>query len=366
MIVYYDESILSYIASIRNYLGLDSSYKSNSKFDAYIKERKPTDFILFLIDGMGANLIEQKLPEDSFLRKNMFKKVQTVFPPTTTAATTSIRNGKAPNENAWLAWSQTVKEVNDVVVPFLGCSYYGDESYGGRGFFESVIPVTSTESDLNNIGKNARKLFPSFEEDGCEDIDNMCNRLIGYSKDKQYDYIYAYWDKYDTYCHEYGPSSKVCDSYLLHINYQLERLANNLSDGTMLVIVADHGQVDINRVDNLYGSKYEKYFYQKPDLETRCIGLYIKDEYKEEFEKVFMEDYEEEYILLNHPQVLDTHLFGDLDNHPRFEGFVADYVAIAKKHMSFSYDSNNSFKLKGHHAGMHLDELMIPVITYIK
>jgi len=366
MIVYYNESILSYVASIRNYLGLDSSYKSNSKFDAYIKEKKPSDIILFLVDGMGANLIEQKLPEDSFLRKNLFKKVQTVFPPTTTAATTSIRNGNAPNENAWLAWTQTFKEVNDVVIPFLGCSYYGDKHYGGRSFGENAIPITCSENDLNKIGKKGRKLFPSFEDDGCEDIDTMCRRLIKYSKSKEYDYIYAYWDKYDTYCHEYGPSDKICDAYLTHINYELENLANNLSQGTMLVIVADHGQIDISRVDNLYNSKYEKYFKALPDLETRCIGFWIKEEYKDEFAKEFMNDYEEDYLLLTHQQVLDTNLFGDHENHPRFEEFIGDFVAIAKSKISLAYDRDGSFNLKGHHAGMHIDELMIPVITYIK
>ena len=41
MIVHYDESILAYIASIRNYYKLDSSYHSNIAFDNILKERNP-------------------------------------------------------------------------------------------------------------------------------------------------------------------------------------------------------------------------------------------------------------------------------------------------------------------------------------
>ena len=65
--------------------------------------------------------------------------------------------------------------------------------------------------ELNKIGIPARKLFPSFEEDGCEDFDEMCDRLIDYSFSDDYRYIYAYWDKYDTYVYaiQYSPNTCV-------------------------------------------------------------------------------------------------------------------------------------------------------------
>lgn len=365
MIVYYDESILSYVASIRRYFGLSSSYEPNQNFSELIRSKKPKKIFLMLVDGMGANLINKKLPENSFLRKNMVYKTTTVFPSTTTAATTSIRNGKAPSENAWLGWTQYVKEVNDTIIPFYGVGYYNDIDYG-KNIMYKVAPVTFMEDELNKVGINARRLFPTFEEDGCEDFDTMCNRLSDYSNNDEYEFIYAYWDKYDTYMHEYGPSSKICDSYLEHINYQIENLANNLNDDTMLVVIADHGQVDVKEVYNLYGSKFQKYLSRKPALESRAMALYVNEGMEDEFEKEFKNEFEDRYILLTHKQVLDLKLFGDRPNHPRFEEFIGDFVAIAKANSVLVYQEEPKRQMLGQHAGMCEDEMMIPVIVYQK
>lgn len=365
MFVYYDESILSYVASIRRYFGLSSSYEPNKKFSDLINSKKPKKLFLLLVDGMGANLIEKKLPEDSFLRKNMIYKTTTVFPATTVAATTSIRNGKSPNENAWLAWTQYIKEIDDIIIPFYGKGYYNDKEYGSNLMYK-IAPVTFMEDELNKAGINSRNLFPSFMEDGCEDFDTMCSRLIDYSNSDEYEFIYAYWDKYDSYMHEHGPSSKICDSYLTHINYQIENLANNLSEDTMLVVIADHGQIDVKEEYNFYGSKFEKYLERKPSLDTRATGFYIKDGFKDEFEKEFKKEFEDRFILLTHQQVLDTHLFGDGNNHQRFEEFIGDFIAIGKANTVLAYKESDIPMLKGQHAGICDDEMYVPVIVYQK
>jgi len=365
MIVYYDESILSYIASIRRYFGLSSDYEPNQKFSTLINTKKPKKIFLMLVDGMGANLINKKLPEDAFLRKNMVYKTTTVFPPTTTAATTSIRNGKAPNKNGWLGWIQYIKEVDDHIIPFFGKGFYNDIDYGKKLMYK-VAPVSFTEDELNKVGINSRILFPTFEEDGCEDFDTMCTRLINYSNNDEYEYIYAYWDKYDTYMHKYGPSSKICDAYLEHINYEIENLANNLKDDTMLVVVADHGQIDVKEEYNFFASKYEKYFERRPTLEPRAMGFYIKDGMQDEFEKEFKNEFEDRFVLLNHEQILDTHLFGDKNNHNRFEEFIGDFIAIGKANTVLAYKEKPIPVMGGQHAGMLEDELMIPIIVYQK
>lgn len=365
MFVYYDESILTHVASIRGYFGLSSSYKENKKLSEYLKRNNPKKIYLLLIDGLGVNLINKKLSEDSFLRKHLFDSTSTVFPATTTAATTSIRNGKAPNENGWLGWSQYLKEVDDIIIPFRSRSFYDDKEYENC-IFNKCVPVLTTEQELNKKGISATTVFPLFDEDGVEDFDELCNRLIYYSNCKDYKYIYAYWDKYDTYMHEYGPSSKICDSYLEHINYEIENLCDNLSPDTMLIVVADHGQVDIKRNYNLCGSEYDKYFSKKPHLEPRAMNFFIKKDLREEFEKKFKEEFSKEFVLLSHDQILETKLFGNNKNHPRFEEFVGDYIAIATSDMTLAYRANkNKVYFKGQHAGICEDELMIPVITFI-
>ena len=363
MFVNYDESVLSYVASIRRYFGLSSCYASDEKLSRLLEERKPQKVFIFLIDGMGLNHIRKKLDQDAFLNRNLFASTTSVFPPTTTAATTSIRNGKAPNENGWIGWSQYLKEIDDIIIPFRSCGFYNDVKYE-EDIFWKYVPVNSTENELNRMGIPARALFPSFMEDGCEDLDEMCCRLIDYSFSDEYRYIYAYWDKYDTYMHEHGPSSKICDSYLEHINYEIENLAKNLNEDTVLIVTADHGQVDINRFYNLWHSEFEQYFSRRPSLEQRAMSFSIRKGREKEFEKRFKELFEKDYVLLNRSQVLESKLFGKHDNHPRFEEFIGDYLAIAKSDMVLIYREGKDYFYRGQHAGMCDDELMIPIIIY--
>lgn len=365
MFVYYDESILSYVASIRRHFGLSSDYEPNKKFSSLIASKNPKKIFVLLVDGMGANLINNKLSEDSFLRKNMLFKTTTVFPSTTTAATTSIRNGKAPSSNSWIGWTQYIKEIDDIIIPFRDTGFYNDKKYK-KNLMNNIAPVTFTEDELNKIGVSATTLFPSFVENGSEDFDTMCNRLIEYSNSDKYEYVYAYWDKYDSYMHEHGPSSKICDAYLAHINYEIERVANNLKDDTMLVVIADHGQIDVKEEYNLFESKFDKYFERRPTLEPRAMAFYIKDSMKEEFRKEFINEFEDRFILLDHNQVLETKLFGDKQNHPRFEEFIGDYIAIGKAQTILAYKEEPIPSMNGQHAGICEDELMIPVIVYQK
>ena len=363
MFVNYEGSILSYIASIRRYFGLESSYGSNPRLSRILEEQRPAKVFVLLVDGMGTSLIRRVLPEDSFLRENMLASVTTVFPTTTTAATTSIRNGRAPCENAWLGWTQYLKEVEDIIIPFRSSGYYNDIPYE-EGIFGRYIPVSSTENDLNEAGIAARVLFPAFMEDGCEDFDEMCERLSDLSYNSEYRYIYAYWDMYDTYMHMYGPSSKICDFYLININYLLEELAANLNEDTILIVTADHGQIDVKRFYNLCHSPFEKFFVRKPALEQRAMALYIREGMKEEFEKNFKAAFENDYVLLSKDQVLRSKLFGDRPNHPRFEEFIGDYLAIAKSDMILIYREQDDAHAYGQHAGICDEELMIPVIAY--
>ena len=365
MIVQYDESILSYISSIRAFYGLESTHAPNKKLSALLKEKDPKKIFLILVDGMGANLIKRKLPADAFLNQYTKYTTSTVYPSTTTAATTSIKNGKEPIENGWLGWSQYLNEVDDIIVPFLSNAFYSDKKYEPN-IFEKYVPVTSTEKELCEIGINARIINPSFDPDGCDTIEEMCDRLNKYSHSNEYKYIYAYWDQYDSLMHKHGPKSEICDKYLKKVNDCLEELSRSIADDTMLIIVADHGQIDVEKEYDLYGSKYDKYFTRRPSIEFRAMSICVKKELKEEFEKEFKNEFENDYILLNYDQVLKMNIFGTKQAHPRLKEFVGDYLAIAKGKMSFRYKEYDKTSFAGEHAGMHEDEMMIPVIVYMK
>ena len=62
------------------------------------------NIVLLLFDGMGISVLEKHLAPDSFLRKHLVCPISSVFPPTTTAATTSVLTGRTRIEHGWLGW----------------------------------------------------------------------------------------------------------------------------------------------------------------------------------------------------------------------------------------------------------------------
>ena len=379
MFIFYDESILSYVSSIRDYFGLSSSYKPNQKFKDLLNKEKPKKVFLCLIDGMGTNIIKKYLKEDAFLNKYLKYNVQTVFPTTTTAALTSIQNGKGPNENGWLAWSQYVKEKDDIIIPFLNKGFYNKIQYE-EDLFKNLVPIKTTVDELKEKGINASTILPNFEDKSRHtfvspiigkpknaSFEDFCKKILDNDANSDDKYVFCYYDTLDHVMHEEGPSSSKSRKLLKNINDNLEKTCEKLSSDSMMIIVADHGQIDtdISKYIVLKDTKYEKYLTRYTHLDPRAVGLDIKDEYKEQFEKEFVEDFEKDFILLNKQQVLDTRLFGYNENIPKFYDFLPDYVAVGKTD-KLMYTVLPSKNYKGHHTGISDDEVYIPVIIYKK
>ncbi len=361
MIVSYDHSLLSVIASLRRFYGLEASVSSNKTMDLLLREKAPEQVFLVLVDGMGSRLISKYLPEDSFLRRHMAFEISTLMPPTTTAVTTSVLTGKCPNETCWLGWMQYLREADDIIVPFRGVSFYSDTAYS-PDLFSSIFPVTPMSEELREKGIRALEEFPSFREGGSTSFEELCERLKKHAKE-DVSFVYGYYDEYDSLMHRYGPSSPVSIEYLKKVDRDLEELAKELPETTMLIVIADHGQIDIEKVINLKGSHFEQYLIRPPVLEQRCMGFYVKEECRDDFRRDFLECFEEDFILLTREEVRMTHLFGEKEDHPRFKEMVGDFLAIGKTKTVFTYqDPVIPFPLHGQHAGAHPDELFVPVI----
>ena len=358
MFVNYDDCILALSSSICNFLGVEGTYPSHPLLDSLIDDFKPKKIILCLIDAMGAKLIERKLGADSFMKKHLLEVTQTVFPPTTTAATTAILNGRSPNQNAWLGWYEYIKEDDDFIIPFLGKGYYSKKDYGSDFVFNK-IPVKSF-LDLDKT----HDIFPKFRKDGAKTIEEFVERIVAdsFSKDR---FIYAYWDEYDDMMHHLGVDHQKCDDYLNKIDDLFKKAAPRLSNDSLLIITADHGQIDLLEEIEIKSGPLDKYLVRKISNEGRCSVFYVKKGFEETFEKEFKRNYQEDFILLNKEQVLRSQLFGAKENHERFDELIGDFVAIAKGKKSFVYQKGKDHeKIIGAHAGLSDEELLVPIIAY--
>ena len=69
---------------------------------------------------------ERRFPRDSFIKKKLFKKISSVYPPTTVAATNSLLSGKEPIESGCLGWQQYFKQYDSHLQIFTSNPHYKD------------------------------------------------------------------------------------------------------------------------------------------------------------------------------------------------------------------------------------------------
>jgi len=58
-------------------------------------------------------------------------------------------------------------------------------------------------------------------------------------------------------------------------------------------------------------------------------------------------------------------LFGYTSEHPRFREFLGDYMAIAISDMYFVFFQTDFF-MKGQHAGLTSEEMLVPLVVFSK
>ena len=359
----YQNCITNVACSIRKYFNLDYTHNTIPEIDKLLEQEKPESIVVILLDGMGSKIIKRNLPNNSFFLKNMKKEITTVFPATTTAATTSIRTGLNPCEHGWLGWNTYIKPINKVITLFKN-SEKGQNEISQEFLSVKEKLVTKTIVDeINEKGNfTAEELFP-FGENAYRDLDDMLKRIEKKVREPGKKYIYAYDEEPDATMHDYGPDSKEAIGKIKERNKKIEKLCKKLKN-TVVIIIADHGHL---KVEHLYLKNYPKLkdmLERTISLEQRAISFKIKENKQKEFEKEFNKSLGEYFKLYSKEEVLKNSLFGTGSKNELFEDALGDYIAIAN-------DENNSNKclidegddvLVSQHAGYSDDEIFIPLI----
>lgn len=174
--------------------------------------------------------------------------------------------------------------------------------------------------------------------------------------------VYAYWDQYDSTMHTYGATHKKSVKMLRIFDDILQHTMKELPETTGLVIIADHGHIDVrNDFLNRYPDLVEC-FEHLPALEPRTIAFYIKKDKREIFKKLFLSYFSNDFKLFTKQEVIDMKLFGNEVPHPNFKAFLGDYIACAISDLNLDYDDRDI--ILGSHAGATKEEMQIPVILY--
>ncbi len=359
----YNRSVLSISSSIMKYYNVDSNYQSLKELDD-ILSKKYRNIVYLIIDGLGYNIMRSTLSNDSFLNKHTLTSVTTVLPSSTVPATTAIHSGLSPLESGWIGWMQYIKENNCMLEMFSGRDFYTrkvieDNSYKEDLKYTRIYDlICSKNSDIN-----FHLLFPEFAPNGSKTFEELCGKIEYACNNKEHNLISAYWDEFDTTMHEFGVGSKESFDVLTNINKNLEELTKKLDD-TLIIITADHGQVNIKEI---YLNDYpdiDACLKMPPSIEFRFVTFFIKDGMHEEFVKSLDKHFKGKYILYTKEEFLNSGLLGMGVKHKRIDDFFGDYVLISTSNLSFSYTTTGKKDkpMVANHGGILEDEMLVPVI----
>lgn len=362
----YKNCILNSVNAVRDYLNLPVYHDLDQDVSLWLKEHQFKQLIILLIDGMGYSLVDQNCEVNGFFKTYCKKKIETVYPPTTSAATTSVLTGKAPIETAWFGWQQYFKEIDEHLIMFLNRRYYENSFYPNTHYTYQRVPIVNMIDELNQNNRKALEVFPAFRANGVHSFTEMVDRLIQYSQSQEYEFIYGYWDGYDSAMHQMGASSKRCHAIINSMDKLCERFKSELDSQTGLIILADHGHMDVHFKNLADYPELVNCFEKLPALETRTISFMIKPEKKALFSKLFQAQFKDTFILYTKKEALDSHLFGMGKIHPQADDFLGDFIACAISDLCLYYSDNENEEVvfKGNHAGMCDIEMKIPLILY--
>jgi predicted AlkP superfamily pyrophosphatase or phosphodiesterase len=349
-------------ASIIKHYGVKSNQASLPEIEKELGKGY-RNVVYILVDAMGAEILRKHPQEASYLLENNVDTLTTVFPSTTVAATMSALTGKPPINTGWLGWLQYIKEEDKSVIFFYNKDFYDPTVEFDYNVSERYVPVKKIYEQINEANKEIKtsEIFPEFRTPEHKTFRDVTNTIIKQCADEGKHFIYAYWDKLDTYLHATGTKSNKVRKHLKEIDSDIKYLCESLDDDTLVIITADHGQIDIEEIELWKFDKIIETFKHNPSIEARATAFFIKEGMEEQFINEFNENFRENFILYKTEDLLSTMIFGEEAMHPKTKEFLGDYFAIAIDKFTFKL-SNSKMVFKAQHAGLTKDEMLIPLI----
>ena len=370
MKIYNENSLINLSNSILKAFGAKTFHETIPEIDEKLIGHKKIVAVLF--DGMGQNIVRKHLKENSNIRKNFVTTINSTFPPTTAAATTSFLTGKYPIETGWIGWDTYFKDYNRNIILFRSADFNtgellikdGEQSIADRYYPTKKLFELISEND-NKVATFCIQKYP-IQQNGPKSLRQGIKKITETMNNCEKGFMYFYWDSPDREMHDNGIDHWIVKKRVKQADRFMKKVAKKNKD-TLFIVLADHGHInyksfDICEHDDLYA------LLDKPlSLEKRAASIFVKDGKQAEFASLFNKYYGNYFELLTKEEVLENNLFGIGKPAPGVIDSFGDFIAIATKEYGIyaSKETMNFGKpFKGHHAGGTPEERLIDISIF--
>ncbi len=376
----YEHSILNTITSILKYYHVETNHKSSEKIDQLLYKREYKNVILLILDGLGEHILN-KISSKGYLNQNKIDCVTSVYPSTTTAALTTYYSGRPPYETGWIAWSQYFKEYGRAIDMFSH-----NESYMREPLKKPLMDVFKTivnyETIFDKIEKassdvKAYEIEPEYAERRAKraikanNIDELIMNINDLCLMPSKKFIFAYSDNPDGLLHDFGTTSEEVETFVKETEKKIEKMVKDFDEDTILIISADHGHKDIEKVYKLLDyPEIQECLIMPASLESRILAFWVKEDMKEIFVQRFNKAFGKEFWLMTKETFLDKyHFLGYGNKHKKIDDFIGNYIALSVGGSSIqlgTFLTEGKPIKKSTHCGLTKEEMEVPVIVITK
>ena len=199
-----------------------------------------------------------------------------------------------------------------------------------------------------------------------DNVDEIISNIEMLCKNQYKKFILAYCDNPDGLLHKYGTKSEEIKKFIIETERKIEELCQNLPEDTILIISADHGHKDIEKVYTLLDyPEIQECLILPPSLESRVLSFWVKEDMKHEFEQRFNQIFKEEFWLMTKEEFLAKNFLGFGEKHKKIDDFIGNYIALS---ISSSIIVLETFLAEGKrvkkstHCGLTKEEMEVPII----
>lgn len=345
----YEHCPANLTCSILQHFGVHPPHPTLAAADTFLQKRWK-NVVVILLDAMGIENMEYLLEPDGFLRSHLRTEYSSVFPTTTVAATTAQQSGLHPNESGWLAWSGYFPALDKNV------HYFRSKSLSQQHY-----PYTNAVTQITAHGGQAYLLDP-YHEPFPQTMDAMCKEIEHLCALPEEKYIDVYFPEPDATMHRKGCESAQTREILQAIEQRIAEMTERLSD-TLLLITADHGQVNIDNYTLTDYPDITECLVRMPSFDPRALNFFVKDGMHEQFRSAFLKHFGEEFKLLTKAEVMEQQLLGTGTPHPDFSAMIGDFLAFGTGRAAIANTPEENQHFISAHSGMTAAEMRIPLIA---
>lgn len=363
--------------------------------------REPLDIqyqnvILVLIDALPFASLQRVIDEGSLpytgdlVSSGVFTPLTSITPSTTVAALTSLWTGKSAVEHGQAGYELWLKEYGMVInaIQQSPMNFHGDAGGLSRAGLEpeafiaqptlgthlAVHGIQTFAFQHQSIARSAlsRMLLQDVRINPFRTSSDLwvnVRRILEEVPQVQ-KYIWIYWGEVDNFAHHYGPDDeRTKDEILSFISATkgnfIDRLKPGKGEGTLLILLADHGQINTRPDPNYNLSNHPELvrrLHIMPTGENRLAYLHIRPEQKATVEEYIESTWPGQFVCVDSTSAVESGLFGPGEPHPDFFNRIGDLIVVARGNAYLWWSARNDH-LYGRHGGLSAEEMLVPFLA---